>query len=410
MRTYRELFAIAEFRRLFAVRIATMVSVVLGSLGLGVVMYDATGSPLLTALAMFGGPLVTLLTSGFLLASADLLRPRAAITLVLLTAALTDLGQLVPGLAWGWRFALLAAGYVVIAATSGTVTALLADIVPPDGFVLARSTMNMLVGGVQVIGNGLGALLLLRVAPTGLFWISSSAALTAALLARFGLADHPPRATGKVMARTRAVNRVLLGSRMLRPVLLTMCLPNGLIVGCEALFVPYAHARAGLLFATAAAGMLLGDLLMGRFVPPSRRDRLVEPLRLLLAVPYLGFFLLPGPWWASALGFVASVGYSASLPLQERIVRLTDESHRGQAFGLAQTGMMVGQSVGAVCAGAVAQWLGRGTTGVGWTMGLFAVASIVTTLALTPGLRRSRERAEPRPARPVQQPTNRAAR
>ncbi|CCH76698.1 Integral membrane protein [Nostocoides japonicum T1-X7] len=398
MRTYRQLFAIAEFRRLFAVRVATMASVVLGGLGLGVVMFDATGSPVLTALAMFGGPLVTLATSSFLLASSDLLRPRTAIVAVTATAGVTDLGQLIPGLAWGWRFALLAAGYVVVAATSGTVIALLADIVPPDGFVLARSTMNMLVGGIQVIGNGVGALLLLHVAPTGLFWISSTAAFAAALLARFGLADHPPRASGKVVARTRAVNRVLLGSRTLRPVLLTMWVPNGLIVGCEALFVPYAHARAGLLFAAAAAGMLLGDLLMGRFVPPPRRDRLVEPLRLLLAIPYLGFFLVPAPFWASLLGFLASVGYSASLPLQERIVRLTDPTHRGQAFGLAQTGMMVGQSIGAVGAGAVAQWVGRGTAGVGLTMGVFAVLSLATTLSLTPGLRRSREGASPHPA------------
>lgn len=390
MRTYRELFSVAEFRRLFVVRLATMASVVMAGLGIGIVMYEATGSPILTALAMFGGPLITLVTSSFLLASADLLRPRTAIVVVTATAGLTDLGQLIPGLAWGWRFAFLAAGYVVIAATSGTVIALMSDILPPEGFILGRSTMNMLVGGVQVVGNGVAALLLLRLTPTDLFWISSTAAFAAALLARFGLRDHPPRAQGNVVKRTREVNRRLLGSKVLRPVYFTMWIPNGLIVGCEALFVPYAHKAAGVLFGTAAAGMLLGDLLMGRFIAPRRRDGLIEPFRLLLAVPYLGFFLLPAVPWAAALAFVASVGYSASLPLQERLIGHTDASHRGQVFGLGQTGMMIGQSIGAVGAGIVAQALGAGVRATGITMGLFAVASVAVTLSLTPGLRRSR--------------------
>lgn len=390
MRTFTELFAVAEFRRLFVVRLATMISVVLSSLGLGIVMYDATGSPVLTALAMFGGPLVTLITSNFLLASSDLLRPRTAITVVCTAAGLTDLGQLIPGLAWGWRFALLAIGYVVIAATSGTVIALLADILPEDGFILGRSTLNMLVGGIQVIGNGLGATLLLHIAPTGLFWISSIAAFAAAALARFGLSDHPPRATGKVVTRTRAVNRILLGSRVLRPVYLTLWVPNGLVVGCEALFIPLASGRAGYLFAAAAAGMLLGDLSMGRFVPPERRDRLIEPLRLLLAVPYLVFFLHPSLPVAAAAAFVASVGYSASLPLQERLVAHSDPSQRGQVFGMYSTGLMVGQAVFALLAGTIAQALGAGPAAAATAAGICATASVLVTLSLTPGLRRSR--------------------
>lgn len=390
MRTFSELFAVAEFRRLFVVRLATMVSVVLSSLGLGVTMYDETGSPVLTALAMFGGPLVTLLTSSFLLASSDLLRPRTAITVVCAAAGLTDLGQLLPGLAWGWRFGLLAVGYVVIAATSGTVIALLSDILPPEGFVLGRSTLNMLVGGVQIIGNGLGAILLLHIAPTGLFWISSVAAFAAAALARFGLADHPPRATGKVIARTRAVNRLLLGSRVLRPIYLTLWVPNGLVVGCEALFVPFAAGHAGYLFATAAAGMLVGDLSMGRFVPPRWRDRLIEPLRLLLATPYLIFFLQPPLPVAALAAFVASVGYSASLPLQERLVTHSDPAHRGQVFGLNSTGLMVGQAVFALLAGTIAQALGAGPSAAATAAGCCAVASLAVTLSLTPGLRRSR--------------------
>ena len=116
----------------------------------------------------------------------------------------------------------------------------------------------------------------------------------ALVLIRLGLGDHPPRATGPAVRRSRAVNRLLLGSSTLRPVYLALWVPNGLVVGCEALIVPFAGDGAGFLFAATAVGMLAGDVLMGRVVPPHWRDRLVEPARLLLAVPWL-FFLRAVP-------------------------------------------------------------------------------------------------------------------
>jgi hypothetical protein len=116
VRTYREIFGIPEFRMLFVARSFLMAGVVLGGLALGTLIYQTTGSPVLTALAMFGGPLIQLVTSHFLLATADLVRPRSAMVLVGLTAGGTDLLQTIPGIAWGWRFGLLAVGYVAAAA------------------------------------------------------------------------------------------------------------------------------------------------------------------------------------------------------------------------------------------------------------------------------------------------------
>ena len=166
--------------------------------------------------------------------------------------------------------------------------------------------------------------------------------------------------------------------------------PNGLIVGCEALFVPFAGERAGYLFAVSAAGMLTGDVVVGRFVPTARRDKLIGPLRFLLAVPYLGFLLVPALPYAAALAFVASAGYAASLPLQERLVTHTDGEMRGQVFGLQSTGLMVGQALGALLGGLAAAALGVGPDAAAQAMALMALASLVVSLALIPGLRRSR--------------------
>jgi MFS family permease len=389
VRTYGEIFGIREFRVLFIARSFFMAGIVIGGLALGTLMYAATGSPILTALAMFGGPLVQLVSSHFLLATADLVRPRNAMVWVGLTAGATDLLQTLPGLAWGWRFGLLAVGYVVAAATSGTVIGLLSDIVPPEAFVLGRSTLNITVGGMQVLGNALGAVLLLALTTTDIFFLSGAVCIAGALIARLGLADHPPRATGKVVARTRAINRELLGSRVVRPIYLMMWIPNGLVVGCEAVFIPYAGEHAGWLFGAGAAGMLLGDIVIGRFVHDPLRDRLAIPLRLLLAVPFLAFWLHPALGPACALALVASFGYSASLPIQERLVGHTPGAARGQVFGLASTGLMLGQAVGAVVAGAIAQRLGSGSSAAGQTMLVMAAASIVATVAIRPGFARS---------------------
>ena len=71
-------------------------------------------------------------------------------------------------------------------------------------------------------------------------------------------------------------------------------LPNGLVVGCEALFVPYAGERAGWLLAAGAIGMMTGDLVVGRFLTAAARRRTSTPLRLLLAAPFLVFAFDPG--------------------------------------------------------------------------------------------------------------------
>lgn len=386
MRTYREVFALAEFRVLFLVRCLAMAAIAIASLALGTTTYASTGSPLLTSLAMFGGPLLTLLGSATVLAASDAFGPRLASMVMPAAYTVAFLLQALPHLAWGWRFVFLAIPYLAGGATSGSTMRLLHEIVPPEGFVLGRATLNIAVGVTQVAGYGLGGLLLVWLSPTALFLIAAGLAFATLVITRLGLRERPGIDSDQgLVSRTKAVNRVLLGSPVTRPLYLAMWVPNGLIVGCEALFVPFGgRSGAGYLFALAAAGMLLGDVLVGRFVPPERRDRLIEPLRFLLAIPYVGFAFAPSLGLALVLTFVASIGYAASLPLQERLVGASDAEYRGQAFGLYGTGLMVGQAVGAAVGGAIASWLGATHA-----MGVLAVVSLAISAALITGLRRS---------------------
>ncbi|WP_036569324.1 MFS transporter [Nocardioides sp. URHA0032] len=387
MSTYRQLFGIPEFRVLFVNRCVVMLSVAASGLALGTITYEATGSPVLTAMAMFGGPLVSLVASQLLLASSDSVRPRTALLWQMAAPMVANALQAVPGVPWQGRFVLLAIPYVVNAMFSGTQWVVVRDVVPEGSYVLARSALNLAVGGMQVVGYGLGGLALLWLSPRDLFLVAAVADAVCLVNLRLGLRDRPARGTGggSVVRRTARVNRLLLGSVVTRPLYVAMWVPNGLVVGAEALYVPYGHgSTAGYLFAAAAAGMMLGDLVVGRFVPHHLRDRLIGPLRITLAAPYLLLLLSPPAGVTVVVAFVASVGYAASLPLQERLFARTDDAVHGQAMGLYGTGLMVWQAIGALLGGLAATRVSPAHA-----MGLMALASVAVTVANTPGLRRS---------------------
>jgi hypothetical protein len=89
-----------EFRALFVTQCLTVGAASVGSLALGTIIYTSTGSPVLSALAMFGGPLVRLVATWFLGSASDLLRPRQALTAaaIMAAAALVVTVSLTPGL------------------------------------------------------------------------------------------------------------------------------------------------------------------------------------------------------------------------------------------------------------------------------------------------------------------------
>jgi hypothetical protein len=388
MRTYRQLFGVTEFRAIFTVQCLAVGSASVSSLALGTVTYTATRNPVLTGLAMFGGPLIRMVASWFLVSASDLLRPRTALAALAIVTCVADLLQAVPGLAWGLRFVILALPWVVMSATGGSTLALVADILPDGSYVFGRATLNIAVGGMQIVGYGLSGILLLRLSTSTLFLCAAAAAAVAIVIVARGVGQHASRAAGgSVVRRAQATNRALLGSSLLRPVFLAGWIPNGLIVGCESLFVPLAGRAAGYLFATTAAGMLTGDILIGRFVTGRLRRTLVGPLRFLLAVPYVLFLFHPALAVAAGLGFFASIGYAASLPLQERLVDNTSASIRGQVLGLNSAGVTAMQGVAAVLAGLLTERLAGGPAAA---IGVLGCTSLVITVALIPGLRRSR--------------------
>lgn len=383
VRTYRELFTVSEFRVLFAGGATSVAGSTMQMLALSALVYATTSSPLLAALAYLAGFAPQALGAATLLSWADRVPPRgflAAWDCVRAAGALLLAADVLP--VWGIFVLIMSVG-VVDAVASAVRTAVLVDVLPRDGYVLGRSVLNITVGAMQIVGFGVGGTLLAAVGPRAALLVSAALAFATALVTRLGLRSRAPKATGAATIRTTtAGNKRLFGDRTTRALLLAQWIPNGLIVGAEALFVPYAGDAAGALFVAAAAGMLVGDVVFGRWVPRELRNRLVIPLRLLLAAPYLLFLLEPAVWIAVAAVGVASVGYAASLALQDQFLAVVPEHLRAQGLGLAGSGMMTAQALSATVVG-----LGAELSTPAVSIAGAAILSLLVTATLAPGLK-----------------------
>lgn len=383
MPTYRALFRRPEFTPLFVTTAVLVGAQTLSGLALGTLIYRATGSPLLSALAMFGPSLAQVVGAATLLSAADRLPPRAALTGSGLAFGTGTVVLAIPGLPLGPVFVIVLGLGLIASVAGGVRYGLLSEVLPREGYLLGRSVLNMSVGFMQICGFALGGLLVTTLSARGTLLAGAVLYVAAAVAARAGLRPRPPRAAGRPsIGETWRNNAWLWSSAPRRYVYLALWVPNGLIVGCESLFVAYAPRHAGLLFACAAGGMLAGDTLAGRFVPHRWRQRLGAPLRLLLAAPYLIFILHPALPLAVAAITLASVGYSATLLLQARLMALTPDDLSGHALGLHSSGMLAMQGVGAAVAGTIAQQSSPATA-----MAVMAAASVAVTVALAPGLR-----------------------
>lgn len=414
MRTYRELFRAPEFTSLFLVSTLQVAGQTVSGLALGTLIYGATGSPLLSSLAMFGPSLAQLVGATTLLSAADRLPPRATLGGLLLVFAAGTAVQALPGLPVAVTFAVLLVQGVLASLGGGVRYGLLNEVLSKDSYLLGRSVLNMSTGIVQICGYALGGVLVALLEPRGTLLAGAALYLAGAVAARLGLGRRPPRATGRVsVAATWRTNALLWSSRPRRLVYLALWVPNGLVVGCESLYVPYAPHHAGLLFACGALGMLAGDTAMGRFVPAHWRRRLPVPMLALLAAPFLLFALRPPLPVAAGLVTVATVGFAASLLLQERLLELTPHELSGHALGLHSSGMLAMQGVGAALAGAVAERTSPATA-----MTLVGAASLAVTAGLARGLLApaghpqpaappASTPAAPAPARPPQEPEGR---
>jgi MFS family permease len=396
--TYRSVFAAGEFRVLFAALLMYVLGFEFEILGLSVLIFDQTRSPLLTALAFSMGFAPQVIGGALFTSLADRLPPRLVIGTGLLTRSAPGLViGLWPGLPVPAMLALVAAAATVAPIFTATTSGLLPDILDGDRYVLGRSVFSLTGSGTQILGLGLGGAVL-AVWPAR--WLLAAAGVSLALAAaivRLGLRRRPAphardteRARDPGPARPRGVVRTtlaghleLLADRKVRGLLLAQWLPTWFVTGAEALIVPYTRSlghpasAASPLLAAVPAGMLLGDVIVGRYCLPAVRERLAFPLAAAMGVPLVALLARP-PVPLAALALLAcGFCFAYELGLQRAFLDSLPDGLRGQAFGLNATGGMGGQGLFPPVAGALALAFGAGAA-----MAIAGLATVLAALAL----------------------------
>lgn len=378
--TYRSLLRKREFAGLYLSFVLMVAASTLSGFALGTLVNEQTHSPFLTAISMYGATFATVLGALTLMSIADSGHPRRIIVALQGASMIGVAAQAIPGLPLGARFGLLLVLGLFQSLGTGARMGLLAEVVPISSYALARSLMNITSGGMAILGYAVGALLLGYLSPQQVFLVAATLTGAGVLIVAVTVREHSIRLTRRPGLReTWSTNLELFSHKAQRALLLNLWVPNGLIVGCVALFISYAPGQAGVLLAAGSAGMLLGDLAVGRLLTAEQRRRCAFLLRLLLAVPYLLFVLHPPMPLATIAVFVASAGYAATLPLQELLLELTPDQVRGQVQGVESAGRMTSQGIGAAIAGGIAQHLSPATT-----ITLLAMASIAVTVLSRP--------------------------
>ncbi|MDB1090332.1 MFS transporter [Streptomyces sp. ACA25] len=362
--TYREVLGEPKFRVLFASRSLTIGADTLRTVALSTLIFQATGSAALAAL-VFGISFLPQLVGGvFLGALADRYSPRMIIvaSYLLWTVVTATLG-----LAQLSTAACLALVGIVACGTpiqAGASSKLVAETLKGDAYVVGRSLWTVAGSVAQLLGMAGGGIAVAVVSPRGALLFTAVCYTVAALMVWIGLRDlpkspKPEAASASVMSQSWRGNRELLKNREVRVLLLAQCLPPAFVTGATSLLIPYAAMRdfpagsAGFLLACVPAGMLLGNLIVGRLLRPAHRERLTVHLMLACGVPLLPLALDLPLVAIGALLLVVGFGFAYGLGIQRQFLTATPVPLRGQAFGLLQTVVMTLQGLGPVVLGAL---------------------------------------------------------
>ncbi|MFJ9023342.1 MFS transporter [Streptomyces sp. NPDC102259] len=343
-----------------------MLGVIVAEIALSVLVYDLTGSALMSALAWALGFLPYVVGGTLLAGVADRFPARRVLVGCDLVCALCVVPMTAPGAPLAVLLALRCCLAVVSPIFAGTRMATLADILGDgDLFVLGRSLLRITAQSALLVGFGLGGLLLTVASPRQALLVTVATFLASAALLRLGTRRRPARARtgGALVTDSLKGARQILADRRVRALLLLFWVPPTFTVAPEALSAPYADGLGvgsvglGLLMCALPVGAIAGELYAGALRPVTR-ERVALPLVCVTLLPYLGYALHPGLAVSLLLLAVSGAGSAYTLGLDQWIVRDVPEELRGRAMTLLTAGLMTFQGVGMALAGVAAELVG----------------------------------------------------
>ena len=362
------MFAVAEFRALWAAQLLSVIGDQLARVALTVLVYDRTRSALLAAIT-FVASIVPTFVGGVTLAWLADRYPRRGVMIAcdLVRCGLVLL-MVIPGLPLGGLVALLFLVTLVGAPFTSARAAIYPDVLEGEKYVTGTAVTLITFQFAQVIGFAAGGTIVGFFGITASLVIDAATFLASTLIVRSWVRSRPAPATvarrdGKSSGLTGVIagTRVVFGDRVLRTTMLFGWLA-AFYNAPEGVVTPLAHAlgggalAVGVILAAPALGETAGAIVFSRFVPSATRLRFMGPLAVATCAVLVLFIWQPGLLVTLLLLFASGLCASYQLAANAAFVSAAPNQRRSQAFGLAQGGMSLGQGIVMILAGAAADY------------------------------------------------------
>ncbi|HST49442.1 MFS transporter [Jatrophihabitans sp.] len=364
--TFADVLRNREFRVLWLADAQSAIGDQIARVALSVLVFERTSSALLTAMA-YALTFVPAVLGGVLLSGlADRLPRRQVMVGCDVARALLMGGMAIPGAPLWLLCGLLVLAVLTEAPFMAAESSLIPVILEGEQYVVGtglRSITNQLA---QLAGfAGGGVVIALIGARAGLAVDAATFALSAVLImlavkARPAAASGTHESTGLgMLSGVTSGLRLIFTTPKLR-ILLGLSWLAGLFVVSEGVAAPYASAlgggpvAVGLLMASTPAGTAVGTYLWVRYVSAEARSRWMGPMAAAVGVPLGLCGAHPNLILSLVLWTLAGLFFGYQVQVITEFVRTVPDQQRGQAIGIASSGLLAIQGLGIFLGGVVA--------------------------------------------------------
>jgi MFS family permease len=359
---FRDVFAIGEFRALWASQVLSEAGDRLALVALTFLVYDKTGSPLLSAVA-YGAGYIPWVAGGLVFSGlGDRLPRRELMAACDVIRAVLVAAMLIPRVPVAGLVAILYVSTMVQAPFEASRSAILPDVLHGERYALAVAVMQTSFRVAMVAGAAAAGVVVALIGARPALGIDAATFAASAALVRFGTRARPAAGPGPGAARRLGEGaRLLLGDKAIRTLMLIGWL-IALYSIPEGIAAPYAArlsggpVGAGLIIASSQVGAVLAAPVFTKRIGPLTRLRWMGPMAIGACAVLVLTIVRPGLAGSMAIFALSGTFAIYQIAANTAFVQWVPGNRRAQAFGLASIGTVLSQGAALLLAGAAAQW------------------------------------------------------
>ena len=362
--TFRDVFAVREFRALWASQILSEGGDRLALVAVTLLIYDKTGSPLLSAMAYAAGYVPWVIGGLVFSGLGDRLPRREVMVACDVIRALLVAAMLIPRIPVAGLVGLLYLPAMAQAPFEAARSAILPDILQGERYALAAAVMQTSFRVAIVAGAAAGGVVVALIGARPALGVDAATFAASAVLVRFGTRARPATAEPGLSALKQLGEgvRLLLGDKAIRTLMMLGWL-IALYSIPEGIAAPYAArlsggpVAAGLVIASGQAGAVLVTPVFTKNIGPLTRLRWMGPMAVCTCAVLLLTVFRPGLAVSMAIFALSGTFAIYQIAANTAFVQWVPNERRAQAFGLANIGTVLSQGAALMVAGAAAEVL-----------------------------------------------------